>query len=426
MGILSGLKGWATRQVLRLSSMEGWSAFVSPTRAGVSVTPESALRNTPILRSVALLSETIAQLPIGVYEEESKKKAKHLPLSLALSLEPNPHMSSFTFREYEMNCVLMKGNFYAEIVRNGAGQVVELWPWRPDRVQMYKDDKGGIWYEYRPMDGKSAPVVLPEKDILHIRGAFTDGYIGKSLIEIAREAVGLSLAVEAYGAEFFGNGGRHEGALTTPNKLKQETVDRMKTQWKTRKTSRLLILEEGLEYKPFALSPEESQFLETRKFQVAEVARIFGIPPHMLGDLERATFSNIEHMGISLVTYSFMPWIKRIEQEKERKLLTKKQQGVLIIRFNVDGLLRGDIKSRYEAYAIAKNNGYMSANDIRKKENMPPIEGGDVYTVQVNTMPANLLQAFWQSKIDSTKSKEVIKKDEKSEKDESGITGQAS
>ncbi len=412
MNIFSGLRSWATRQVLKLNSTSGWIGL-SSTRAGVIVTPERALKNTAILRGVALLSETIAQLPIGVFEEESKKKAKYLPLYRVLSLRPNPHMTSFVFRELMMNCLVMQGNSYAEIVRNGAGDVVGLWPWRPDRVEISKDEEENIWYKYTPIDGTLSPVVLPAEEILHTKGAFSDGYSGKSLIQLAKESVGLSIAVEEYGSAFFGNGGRHEGALSTANKLAQPTVDRMKEQWKNRKTNRLLILEEGLEYKPFNLSPEESQFLETRKFQVGEIARILGVPPHMIGDLERATFSNIEHQGINFVTFSVMPWGKRIEQEMESKLLSDKQQIEYSIRFRVDGLLRGDMKSRFEGYAIAKNNGFMSGDDIREKEDLPPIPGGggQVYTVQVNTMPADMLQNFWQATIDSRKSKEVKKED---------------
>lgn len=402
MGIMASLRSFLT-----LKSSEGWDSMIEPTIAGERVTPRQALKNVALMRGVALLSETIAQIPLGVFDESTKAHKRDLPLYHVLSTRPNPFMTSFHYREMLMNALVLDGNFYSEIVRNRKGEVVSIWPWRPDRVEAVKDIKGNLWYRYHPCDETQEPVTLPAEDVLHFVGPFPDGVYGKSLIQVAKEAIGLTLAAERYGARWFGSGGKPDGALTAPTKLKESTINLLKKQWKDRKTDRILILEEGLKYDPFSLPPEESQFIETRKFQTVEMARILGIPPHMIGELERATFSNIEHQGINFVTYTIMPWVKRIEQEMESKILTSAQQKTLSIRLRIEGLLRGDMKSRYESYAIGSNNGFLSANDIREKEDMPPIEGGDVYKVPVNLMPANTAEDFWRAKIAESTGKGV-------------------
>lgn len=398
MGLLKSLRSW-----LGWTNVGNWKDFMKISKSGVTVSKDRALGNTAVLRSIALISETIAQVPLQVFDEKTKKPHKKKSLYRVLSLEPNKLMNSFSFWEMMINWAIADGNAFAEIERNGGGDIVGLWPWRPDRVRVYKDEKIDLWYEYTSDDGKQATV--PGRDMLHIVGAFPNGIFGQSLIVLAREAIGLAVGAEEYGASWFGNGGKPDAALTTDAKLKPETVEVLIKQWKNRQVDKVLILEQGLKYQPFSASPNESQFIETRKFQISEISRIFGVPPHMLGDLERATFSNIEHQGIQCVTYTFMPWMKRAEKEMERKLLNDTEKDTLSIRFNVDGLLRGDMKSRYEAYAVGRNNGFLSVNDVREKEDWPPIYGGDTYVIPVNTMPAELMAPFWQSKIDGNQVK---------------------
>lgn len=411
------MKNWAIRTALKLSLHDGWAGiFNSATYSGVTVTPKGALGNTPVLRAITILSETIAQLPLHVIDESQNKKKKALqhPLFRVLYLEPNSLMSSFEFRQLMMTCVCLYGNFFAEIEFNNAGDVVALYPWKNDKVILFKAEDNTLWYSYRTDSPNSKEILIPSRRVLHIKSFSDNGLWGKSPIQIAREAVALSQAAEAYGAKFFGSGGKPTGVFSTDSKLKGDTIDRLQEQWKKRmgdsSSTKTLFLEEGLKYQPISLSPEDSQFIETRKFQISEIARMFGVPPHMLFDLERATFSNIEHQSIEFVTFSILPWIKRIEQEMTRKLLTVKEQSRYLIQFNVSGLLRGDTKSRFESYAIGKNAGFLTTNDIRKLEDMDPKEGGDVLWTPANTMPADISKDFWQSKI--TPAKEVNKIDD--------------
>lgn len=408
--VLDGVKSWAIRTVLRLSSYEGWSEiFNSATYSGVTVTPKGALGNTAVLRAITILSETIAQLPLHVIDESQNKKSKALdhPLFRVLYLEPNKLMSSFDLRQLMMTCICLYGNFFAEIEFNGAGDVIALYPWKNDKVTLFKAEDNTLWYSYRPDNLGDKEILIPGRRVLHIKAFSDNGLWGKSPIQIAREAVALSIAAEGYGAKFFGSGGKPTGVFSTDSKLKKDTIDRLQEQWKKRmgddNSTKTLFLEEGLKYQPISLSPEDSQFIETRKFQISEIARMFGVPPHMLFDLDRATFANIEHQSIEFVTFSILPWIKRIEQEMTRKLFTVKDQSRYLIQFNVSGLLRGDTKSRFESYAIGKNAGFLTTNDIRKLEDMEPKEGGDVLWTLANTMPADISRDFWQSKITPVK-----------------------
>lgn len=413
MNIFQNMADWATRSLIKLSSITGWAGIVGPpTSSGMAVSPKSAISNTAIFRAVVLLAESIAQLPLHVIDEKKRRqKAYEHHLYEALSLRPNPAMSSFDFRFIMVVNLGLRGNFYAEIVKDKGGRRRQIIPWRADRVTVLSDEKGGLWYRYTSENPEIGVVTAPAEDMLHVKFYTEDGINGKSPIQLAREAVGLSLAVERYGAGFFGSGGRPTGVLTTGKSLKQETLDRLRGQWTNNYegagAKKTLILEEGMDYKSISLSPEDSQFIATRKFQISEVARMFGVPPHMLADLEKATFSNIEHQSIDFVRFSLLPWIRRIEQEMTWKLLDEGERKRYSIWFNVDGLLRGDTKSRYESYAIGKNAGFMTVNEIREYEGLPPVDGGDKLWVQANTMPADVSEEFWKAK--SYTGKEVKK-----------------
>ncbi len=367
------------------------------TSAGVSVSPSGSLRSSAVLACARILAESVASLPLILYERraDGKRRATEHNLYRILHDLPNPEMTSMEFRELLMGHLALWGNAYAEIETDGRGRVVALWPLRPDRMEVVRDGPE-LRYRYRLPSGDI--VVLRKEYVLHIRGFGTDGVVGLSMIALARQAIGLSLATEEFGARFFSNGARPGIVLKHPGRLSDEAERRLRKSWTDRhgglsNAHRVGILEEGMDIAQIGIPPEDAQFLDTRKFQVTEIARIFRVPPHMLADLERATFSNIEHQSIEFVTHTLRPWLVRWEQAIHRDLLLERERGRYFAEFLVDGLLRGDIRSRYEAYSIGRQNGWLSANDIRRLENMNPIEGGDVYLIPLNMIPANAVPA---------------------------------
>ena len=269
-----------------------------------------------------------------------------------------------------------------------------LYPLLPDRMTVDRDSKGKLTYTYTTSDGKIA--YLAPEDVLHIPGLGFDGVMGYSPIALEKAAIGLGIAAEEYGSKFFANGARPSGILTHPNTVKDPAA--LRASWNAAyggsgNASRVAVLEEGMTFTPLSLPNNEAQFLETRKFQVTEICRIFRVPPHMIGDLERATFSNIESQNISFAVHTIRPWLVRIEQAVNRALIPENEKGRFYAQFNIDGLMRGDYKSRMEGYAIARQNGWMSTNDIRALENLNPIseeEGGDAYLVNGNMIPISL------------------------------------
>ena len=297
-----------------------------------------------------------------------------------------------------MTHLLLWGNGYAQIIRNGRGEVLALYPLMPDRMTVDRNSAGHLYNEYtrsdgdaRTMGGKST-VILAPSDVLHILGLGFDGLVGYSPIAMAKNAIGMGLACDEYGASFYQNGAQPGGVLEHPGVVKDPK--RVRDSWNaiyqgSGNAHRVAVLEEGMSYKPISVSPEEAQFLETRKFQVDEIARIFRVPPHMVGELEKSSFSNIEQMSLEFVKYSLAPWIARWEQSMQRTLFSQDEKKRFFVRFNVEGLLRGDYQSRMTGYSIARQNGWMSANDIRELENLdriPAEEGGDLYLVNGNLM----------------------------------------
>ena len=325
---------------------------------------------------------------------QKKKKGKNElaeehPLFSCLYEIPNDEMTSFEFRETMMTSLLLYGNAYARIIRK-QGHVTELWYLKPQYMNVERDSTTGkIKYTYSD-DVTNKTYVYKPNQIFHMKGLSIDGVKGLSPIAQAREAVGLSLATEEYGAKFFGNGARPGGVLEHPGILKDP--EKLRESWNqvyqgSRNSHKVAVLEEGMKYHVIGIAPEDAQFLETRKYQVNEICRIFRVPPHLVGDLERATFSNIEHQSIEFVQHTIRPWIVRWEQEIGRVLLSDEERTIYFARFNVDGLLRGDYKSRMEGYAVGRQNGWLSINDIRSLEDMPlvpPEKGGDDYLVNGN------------------------------------------
>jgi HK97 family phage portal protein len=354
------------------------------------------MQMTAVYSCVRILSETLAGLPLHVYKyNDSGGKEKYLkhPLYKLLHDEPNPEMTSFAFRETLMSHLLLWGNAYAQIIRNAKGEVISLYPLMPNKMTVDRDANGRLFYLYQrssedvPSLGKDSQVYLTPSDVLHIPGLGFDGLVGYSPIAMAKNAVGLAIATEEYGAKFFANGAAPGGVLEHPGTIKDP--QKVKESWNaayqgSANSHRVAVLEEGMKYQPIGISPEQAQFLETRKFQINEIARIFRVPPHMLADLEKSSFSNIEQQSLEFVKYTLDPWVVRWEQSMCRTLLSDSEKPTVFIKFNVDGLLRGDYESRMSGYATARQNGWMSANDIRELENLDRIPaelGGDLYLI---------------------------------------------
>jgi HK97 family phage portal protein len=284
----------------------------------------------------------------------------------------------------------------------------------PDQMSVQRDPKSGwIYYVYtRSMDDAKVDVdkmvvTLSSDDVLHIPGLGFNGLVGFSPIEMAKNAVGMAMATEEYGAKFFANGAQPQGVLEHPGTVKDPS--KLRETWQSTfggssNSNKIAVLEEGLKYVPIAISPEQAQFLETRKFQLNEIARIFRIPPHMIGDLEKSSFSNIEQQSLEFVKYTLDPWIIRWEQSLQRSLFTQQEKKQYFFKFSVDGLLRGDYKSRMEGFAIARQNGWMSTDDIREFEDMdklPEGMGGDLYLINGNMLPLNMAGAYAEKGGDS-------------------------
>ena len=397
MGILSGI--FKSRdKPQNATSGSAYRFFIGGSSSGKNVNERSAMQMTAVYSCVRILSEAVASLPLHVYKYNSdggKEKAVKHPLYFLLHDEPNPEMTSFVFRETLMTHLLLWGNAYAQIIRNGKGEIIALYPLMPNRMTVDRDDKGQLYYLYNTSKDdaptmKGSMVNLKPSDVLHIPGLGFDGLVGYSPIAMAKNAIGMAIACEEYGAKFFANGATPGGILEHPGTVKDP--QRVRESWTSAfggssNANKVAVLEEGMKYTPISISPEQAQFLETRKFQINEIARIFRVPPHMVGDLEKSSFSNIEQQSLEFVKYTLDPWVARWEQAIVRSLLSADEKTQYFVKFNVDGLLRGDYQSRMNGYAIGRQNGWMSANDIRELENLdriPEEEGGDLYLINGN------------------------------------------
>jgi HK97 family phage portal protein len=409
MNILQGIFRSRDKPKNRLGS--SFSFLFGGTTSGKVVNERSAMQTTAVYACVRILSEAIAGLPLHVYRyrtDGDKERIPFHPLYHILHDEPNPEMTSFVFRETLMSHLLLWGNAYAQIVRNGRGEVIALYPLLPNKMEVYRATNGEIFYKYyreideSGIDPKGGYVILRKDEVLHIPGLGFDGLIGYSPIAMAKNAIGMSLATEEYGASFFANGANPGGVLEHPGVIKD--IQRVKDSWNsayqgTGNAHKIAVLEEGMKFQAIGIPPEQAQFLETRKFQINEIARIFRVPPHMVGDLEKSSFSNIEQQSLEFVKYTLDPWVVRWEQSLQQALLLPSEKATLFIKFNLDGLLRGDYQSRMNGYSVARQNGWMSANDIRELENMnriPAEEGGDLYLVNGNMLPLSQAGNFYE------------------------------
>ena len=414
MGIFSGLFKSKDKPQNRTTG-SNYAFFMGGTTSGKAVTERSAMQMTAVYSCVRILSEAVAGLPLHLYKyTDSGGKAMALdhPLYHLLHDEPNPEMSSFVFRETLMTHLLLWGNAYSQIIRNGKNEIVALYPLMPNKMSVDRDENGRLYYTYyrgtdEAIKDKGFAVTLQPSDVLHIPGLGFDGLVGYSPIAMAKNAIGMAIACEEYGAKFFANGAAPGGVLEHPGTIKDP--QRVRESWQSTfggsgNANKIAVLEEGMKYTPIGISPEQAQFLETRKFQINEIARIFRVPPHMVGDLEKSSFSNIEQQSLEFVKYTLDPWVIRWEQSIQRSLLSKDEKAVYFVKFNLEGLLRGDYQSRMNGYAIGRQNGWMSANDIRELENLdriPAEDGGDLYLINGNMLPLKNAGAFANTTTDT-------------------------
>ena len=397
MNLLRGLFHPRDKPQNRFGS--AFSFLFGGTTSGKAVNERTAMQASAVHACVRVLAEAVAGLPIHLYQytgDSGKERIPAHPLFYLLHDAPNPEMSSFVFRETMMSHLLLYGNAYAQILRDGRGRVLALYPLLPNKMDVRRAKNGELIYTYRRdqeesrINPDSGTVTLRREDVLHIPGLGFDGIVGYSPIAMAKHSVGMALAVEEYGAAFFGNGANPGGVLEHPSTIKD--VQRVKDSWNSAyqgsgNAHRVAVLEEGMKFHTIGIPPDQAQFLETRKFQLQEIARIFRVPPHMVGDLDRATFSNIEHQSLEFTKYTVGPWVTRWEQALHQALILPSERGRYFIKFNLDGLLRGDYQSRMRGYAIGRQNGWLSSNDIRELEDMnriPTEEGGDLYLINGN------------------------------------------
>lgn len=364
-----------------------------PTYSGKQINEWTALNSSAVFGCIRILSETVASVPLHLYRrtDKGKDRAQEHPLYSVLHDMANPEMSSFTWREVLQGHLGSWGNAYSEVQRDGAGNVIALWPLLPDRTWPERNN-GILWYN-TIINGE--PISIPSNRVLHIPFFGFDGLLGYSPIKLAREAIGLAMATEEHGSRLFSNDARPGGYLKHPGNLTEEAKKGLRNDFEAKHQGlenrhRLAVLEEGMEFQTVGIPPEDAQMLQTRKFQIAEIARWYRMQLHKLQELDRATFSNIEQMAIEFVQDTMYPWFSRWEAAIKTQLLTPRERQDYFAEFLIEGLLRGDIQARFNAYSIARQWGWMSANDVRERENMDKLPGeqGDIYLIPANMMPA--------------------------------------
>ncbi|WP_347254379.1 phage portal protein [Leminorella grimontii] len=358
------------------------------TYTGKRVSSQRAMRLTAVFGCVRVLAESIGMLPCNLYKAtgKGKEKASAERLYKLLSMKPNGYMTPQEFWELLTVCLCLRGNFYAYKVK-ALGEVVELLPLDPGSVAPKLNSAWEPVYRVTFPDGSTD--VLGQDDIWHVRTLTLDGLVGLNPIAYAREAIALGLATEEHGSRLFSNGAVTSGVLRTEQTLTDAAYNRLKKDFEERHSGlgnahRPMILEMGLDWKAMGLNAEDSQFLETRKFQLEEICRLFRVPMHLVQNTDRATFNNIENLGIGFINYSLVPYLTRIEQRINTGLVRESKQGIYYAKFNAGALLRGDMKSRFEAYSTGINWGIYSPNDCRELEDLNPRAGGDVYLTPMN------------------------------------------
>lgn len=363
------------------------------TASGASVTIETSWRVIAVHAAIRVLAESIAQLPLVVYRRSglNRERATDHPLYWLLHNQPNEFQTSFEWRELMVVHLCTRGNHYSFINRVNGGKIAELLPLSPDVVEPKWKDKNHAEIIYEVDLGNGKKEQLGRDKIFHLKWASMNGLKGLSPIAEAREAIGLSMSAENHGAQMFGNGATPGGVLEYPGKLEPEARENIAKSWQDlhggNNKFRTAVLEEGMAFKPTSISNKDAQYIEARKFQITEIARLFRLPPHMIGDLEKSTFSNIEAQALEFVKYTLTPWLVKIEQAVVRDLVAESERDKIFAEFLVDGLLRGEFATRMAGYQTAIMNGIMSRNEVRQLENKNPYEGGDNFLIPVNLAP---------------------------------------
>lgn len=385
------------RATSTLSNPSAWlreALGATDTQSGISVTAESSLRYTAVFACVRVLSESVAALPLHLYQRrgDGRDRASDHPLYRVLHSQPNPLQTSYEWRALSMVHLLLWGNSYQEIIRDDAGNVTELWPIRPDWVNV-KADAGRVIYEVYANGGRN---VLPSDRVLHLKGLSTDGLMGLSPIAAARQSIGLSLTAERFGAAYFGKGSRVGGVLALKHSVGPETTAAIKASWEDKHSGvdnfhRIAVLSGEATYTPFVVNNQDAQFLETRRFGVEDICRIFRVPPHMVADLSKANYSNVDALDRAFVQHSLTPWLVTQEQAYTTRLLRPGEQAEYFCEHDLKGMLRGDHESRMRSYTLGIASGVYSPNECRQWENLNPREGGDTFL-----QPTNLAISPWQ------------------------------
>lgn len=369
----------------------------SDTYTGKDVNQVTALNYTAVYAAVLILSETIGALPLELRrrtDDGFSEDAREHPLWGLLHDMPNPEMDAMQFRQTMQGHVATWGNAYAEQVRDGGGRVRELWPMRPDWMTVKRGKSNQLEYHYRTKTGQTR--VYGRDRIFHLSGWGYDGIIGYSPISMARQAIGFGLATEEFGGRFFGNGATAGGVLQHPASLSEQAHKNLQNSFREQhgglaNAHRPLILEEGMSWQTIGIPARDAQFLESRRFQLEEVARIYRVPLHLMQNLDRATFNNIQELGISFVTYTLLPWQVRWEKAIDSQLLTASERRTgLFAKLRTRALLRGNLEQQSAAYKDGRQWGWFSPNDIRRLEDLSPIsdeDGGNVYLQPLNMVP---------------------------------------
>ena len=382
-----------------------------PTRSGVNVNADTALTHAGVYACAKILAESVASLPVSLYITESDvtRELRNDTRTRLIGSEPSELYTSFDFRSTAMLHLALHGNFYAEIKRDGNMRPKELRIIEnPNWVRPELDSTGMLWYRIFDVQTSAGGYMertepLRPRDIIHVKGLSANGLEGKSPITVFRENIGLGIATTQTQGSLWKNGTLISGYLKHPGKLAPDQVQNLRDTWQSRYTGRdnagkTPVLENGMEFIPLSLKPADAMFLETAKLSLHDVCRIYRIPPHMVGDLERSTNNNIEHQSLEFVRDTLRPWLKNWEQELNRKLLFDSEKSRMFFRFNVDALLRGDTKSRAEYFTRAlgsvSNPGWMTPNEVRSLEKLNPIENGDtIYNPTLNNEAPDSIQA---------------------------------
>ena len=363
------------------------------TPTGLSITPDNAVNVTTVYQAIRFLSFMVASLPLITYQKvgEDRKRATKHPLYPLLHDAPNPEMTSFDLISLMSSHVFGRGNGCSEIQFDETGKIVALWPLPINKIELARNESYDLRYLVTlPAQFGSEKRALRPEQVWHWRGLTKEGLWGQSVLAMHRNAIGLAKAMEDYSGAYFGNNAEPGVVIKHPTELSDTAFKHISDSWELshmglNQSHRMAILEEGMSIEKIGFNPNDSQLLEAKQFQVIEIARMFGIPPHLLFELSNATFSNIEHQSLEFVIYHLRPWLVNFEQQIKRSLfLERERKAGYYAEFLVDGVTRGDITTRFTSYSVGIQNGIYSINEVRRLENLNSIDGGDAHYFPLN------------------------------------------